>query len=387
VARVTVTDFRCYARQRLDCDPRPVVLSGPNGAGKTNLLEAISFLAPGRGLRHARLGDVARRDDGDISRRDGAGGPARAWGVAARISTALGDVDVGTGRDGSARPGGRERRQVRINGEAVKSQAALGQHFSAVWLTPGMDRLFVDGPSARRRFLDRLVFGADPAHAGRIAAFERALRERTRLLQGGFGAAPDANWLAVLEDTMAARGVAVAAARIEMTARLDAACAGRDGDFPAARLEVAGALEDWLRAGPALAAEDKCREHLEASRARDSKAGGAGTGPHRSDLVVRHRGRGVSAAECSTGEQKALLIAIVLAHAGLQAAERGAAPVLLLDEVAAHLDGARRQALFAEILALGSQAWMTGTDPELFAPLRGQAQFFGVDNARVTAQA
>ena len=214
VTRLTLTDFRCYARERMEADPRPVVLTGPNGAGKTNLLEAISFLVPGRGLRRARLADIARRDGGGT------------WGVAARLDGALGAVEVGTGREAAAPETTRERRAVRIDGEAAKGPAALGAVASAVWLTPRMDRLFSDGGGARRRFLDRLVFASDPAHAGRVSAYDHALRERARLLRCG-GA--DASWLAALEETMAEKGVAVAAARNDMApSRRRRDVAGRD---------------------------------------------------------------------------------------------------------------------------------------------------------------
>lgn len=368
VTRLTLTDFRCYARERLEADPRPVVLTGPNGAGKTNLLEAISFLVPGRGLRRARLADIARRDGGGT------------WGVAARLDGALGAVEVGTGREAAAPETPRERRAVRIDGEAAKGQAALGAVASAVWLTPRMDRLFSDGGGARRRFLDRLVFASDPAHAGRVSAYDHALRERARLLRGG-GA--DASWLTALEETMAEKGVAVAAARNDMAVRLDAISATAAGPFPGARARLVGAVEAWLAEMPALAVEDRLRETLAASRAGDAESGGAAVGPQRSDLDVVHTGKDVAARDCSTGEQKALLIALILAHARLLADERGTLPLLLLDEVVAHLDAERREALFERILELDVQAWLTGTDADLFASLGPRAQRFRVEDAAV----
>lgn len=346
-------------------DVRPVVLAGPNGAGKTNLLEAVSFLVPGRGLRSARLSEVGRRD-----------ASGRAWAVAARVRSWLGEADLGTGLDLGA--DGRERRVVRVDGETARSQTALAERFNAVWLTPQMDRLFVEGAGARRRFLDRLVFGFDPAHAGRVSAYEHALRERTRLLRDGIA---DARWLTALEETMATRGVAVTAARRDMCERLDAACAAAAGPFPAAQVALAGEVADWLAAGPALDAENRLRELLAAGRSED----GAVPGPHRDDLVVRLRDGGMPAEQCSTGQQKALLISLVLGNTRLMAAERGASPVLLLDEVAAHLDGARRAALFDEILMLGAQAWLTGTDAPVFDRLRGQAQFFRVADGVTSA--
>ena len=379
VARLTLTDFRCYGFQRVVTDPRPVVLTGANGAGKTNLLEAVSFLVPGRGLRRARLGEVARRE-GMRGEGDGDYAP-RPWAVAATVTTPGGTVDVGTGHEPGTAAGGRDRRLVRIDGQAEKSQAALAGHLTAVWLTPQMDRLFAEGASARRRFLDRLVFGFDPAHAGRVSAYEHAMRERARLLRDGRA---DGTWLAALEDTMATKGVAVAAARRELAGRLNGICASPPGPFPGAAVEAVGAVEEWLVEAPALAAEERLRDGLLAARERDGETGGAALGPHRSDMRVSHLAKGVAAAQCSTGEQKALLVAMVLANARLQAAERGSVPLLLLDEVAAHLDGRRREALFEEVWALGAQAWLTGTDSALFHSLGERAQFFHVEDATVT---
>jgi len=360
-----------------------VVLTGANGAGKTNILEALSFLVPGRGLRGARLGEVSRRQPG---------APAAAagnWAVASRIETPNGPVDVGTGRDGGdgGQPQKRERRAVHIDGQTARSQSALADVLSAQWLTPQMDRLFQEGPSARRRFLDRLVFGYDPAHAGRVQAYEHALRERARLLRHGqphSGRPADPEWLAALEDTMASKGVAVAAARLDMAARLDEMAAPGAAGFPGAAVAVIGDVEIWLAEGPALDAEDRLRRALTAARGQDAEQGSAAVGPHKSDLVVTHMGHGQDASLCSTGEQKALLIALILANARLQAASRGTLPVLLLDEIAAHLDSRRREALFGEILDLGVQAWMTGTDAGIFAPLGGAAQYLGVEEAIVT---
>lgn len=380
LAKVTLTDFRCYRYLRLEIDPRPVVLTGPNGAGKTNLLEAVSFLVPGRGLRNATIAEVARHEPDE-----GEDGSVRAWAVAATVMTPSGAVDLGTGREATAVAEGRERRVVRINGETARNQAALAEQMAAVWLTPRMDRLFTEGGSGRRRFVDRLVFGVDPAHAGRVSAYEQALRERARLLKatpGGRGADPA--WLSALEETMAARGIAIAAARKEMTAHLAAYCQQPVGPFPGALVGLEGEVETWLDEGPALAAEDRFKAALAQARRADAESGGAAIGPHRSDLVVYDAASGAPAGRCSTGQQKALLIAIVLASARMQAAERGSAPVLLMDEVAAHLDSGRREALFEELLAIGAQAWLAGTDAETFAPLKGRAQFLGVAEATVT---
>ena len=343
------------------------MLSGPNGAGKTNLLEAMSFLAPGRGLRNARLGDIDRRADAAEPVPSG-------WAVSATVASRHGAVRIGTGRDGNNGQGG-ERRTIRIDGEPVRNQSALAERLGVLWLTPQMDRLFIEGPESRRRFMDRLVLGVDPAHAARVGRYEQAMRERSRLLREGRA---DPAWLAALEELMATEGVAVAAARRDAIERLDRVCAAAPGAFPRARVGVVGAVENWLDEMPALAAEDRLRAALAASRSSDAAAGGAAVGPHRSDLVVTHADRNIAAETASTGEQKALLIAIVLAQARLQQRDRGAAPVLLLDEVAAHLDATRRAALFEAVAGLEGQAWMTGTDPGLFAPLRGAARFLSV---------
>jgi DNA replication and repair protein RecF len=374
VTRLALTDFRGYAAARLAADERPVVLTGANGAGKTNLLEAISFLAPGRGLRRARLAEIDRRVP---PARPGATAPG-AWAVAATIATPKGPVQVGTGRDAASDSG--ERRLVRIDGAPAKSQAALAEHMSLVWLTPQMDRLFVEGSAPRRRFLDRLVYGFDPAHAARVSGYDQAMRERARLLRDG---PADPAWLDALEGRMAEQGVAVAAARREVTARLDAVCREPRGPFPGAALALTGEVERWLEEQPALAAEEELKRRLKGARRLDAETGTTLVGPHRGDLAVRRAETGTAAAECSTGEQKALLVAVLLAQARLQASLRGAAPVMLLDEVTAHLDARRRAALFAEILGLGVQAWLTGTEPALFAELEGQGQFFGVADGTI----
>ncbi|MFN4281793.1 MAG: DNA replication/repair protein RecF [Alphaproteobacteria bacterium] len=399
VTRLALTDYRCYANLRLETDARSVVLVGPNGAGKTNLLEAISFLAPGRGLRNTRLAEVDRLG-GDRA------APSRgAWAVAATVATPDGELAVGTGRDPSAGFNGggagdedepefdrrAEKRLVRLDGQPAKGATALGEAMSVLWLTPAMDRLFVEGAAGRRRFLDRLVFGLDPAHAGRVNAYEKAMRERAKLLRGpreGRGPA-DPHWLAALEQSMAERAVAIAAARLETVAALNAAMAEGLGPFPTAELAMDGETERWLAGQPALACEERLMAALAAARGHDAETGGAGFGPHRSDLAVVHAQRRMPAHLCSTGEQKALLTGIVLANLRLQARRprfggRAAVPVLLLDEVAAHLDEAHRRALFAEIVALGAQAWMTGTDAALFAPMTESAQVFRVAAATVS---
>jgi DNA replication and repair protein RecF len=379
VTRIVLTNFRNYREARLGLDTGLVVVTGANGAGKTNLLEAVSLLAPGRGLRGARLGDIDRRGAGED-----AGGSG--WAVAATVSTRRGAIQIGTGRDCAAAGLRGERRIVRIDGDAARGQAALGEKLGLVWLTPAMDRLFVEGPGDRRRLLDRLVLGLDPEHAGRVAAYEQALRERSRLLRTAvsLNRPADPVWLAALEEVMAEKGIAVAAARRDTVHRLDEACAAATGPFPRARLALSGAVEGWLDALPALAAEERLKLALAAGRREDAFAGGAAAGPHRCDLVVTYAEKDIPAAAASTGEQKALLIAILLAHAGLQRAVRGEPPVLLLDEVAAHLDPARRAALFDVLTALESQVWLSGTDTAIFAALRPDARFLSVCDGHVS---
>jgi DNA replication and repair protein RecF len=366
IARLTLTDFRCYVQARIETGPGSVVLTGPNGAGKTNILEAVSLFSPGRGLRSARSADFQRIG----SRHDAV------WGVAATIRGPDGEVLAGTGREA-----GTERRGVQIDGKTGKSQAALAEAVSVVWLTPLMDRLFIEGAKARRRFLDRLIFGLDPAHAGRVTRHDTALRQRARLLaeQPGEGA-----WLDAVEAELAATGIALAAARVDMTARLARALAAATGPFPRPIVAADGPVEARLMREPALAVEDWLREALARNRESDGRLGETQLGAHRGDLAVTYAEKNVPAALASTGEQKAILVAIILAAARIAAAERGRTPVLLLDEVAAHLDEARRAALYREIHDLGAQAWMTGTDRSLFEFLGGDAQYLGVCDAQIT---
>lgn len=394
VVRLSLTDFRCYERLRIDADRRPAVLTGPNGAGKTNLLEALSFFAPGRGLRRARMADVTRRPPvGGLAEvqaplhtiQAGAQAGALRWAVAATLETGNGPVEIGTGFEASGESEDGGRRLVRIDGAPARSQSAMGELFAAVWLVPEMDRLFMEGASDRRRFLDRLVAAFDSAHTTRLNEYEQAMRERTRLLRddrSGLRAA-DGSWVAALEQRMAESGVALAAARRAFVQRLAAACALGIGPFPAAGVTLTGDVETWLDGASALQAEDRLRDALAASRAADREAGRALVGPHRADIEVVHLQKRLPAATCSTGEQKALIISIVLAHARLVALDRGAAPLLLMDEIAAHLDADRRAALFDEICALGAQAWMTGTDLSLFRAFGDRAQYFSVDSATV----
>ncbi len=375
VRQLRLTDFRNYRQLRLDCDLAPVVLVGANGAGKTNLLEALSFLVPGRGLRRARLDEVCRRT------RSEEPDPA-AWAVAATLDTPDGRLAIGTGLEPARSETSLPRRVVRIDGRPASSQTALGLHVAAVWLTPQLDRLFLDGASERRRFVDRLVTALHPEHAGDVAAYENALRQRARLLGEGNR---DPHWFTALEDTMARHGVALAANRADTVQRLDAAARLGIGPFPRAALAMAGEIDGWIAAMAAIDAEDRLRATLAQNRLRDAEAGTTSCGPHRSDLAVRHLDLDLPAAEGSTGQQKALLVSIALAHARLVALSRGRPPLLLLDEIAAHLDAERRAALFDEVLALGVQSWMTGTDADLFRPLAGRAQVLRVVDGSIAA--
>jgi DNA replication and repair protein RecF len=378
VRQLRLTDFRNYRQLRLDCDRGPVVLVGDNGAGKTNLLEALSFLAPGRGLRRARLDEVGRK-----ARHEEA---APSWAVAATLDTPDGRLAIGTGIEPARSDGGLPRRVVRIDGRPAASQTALGYHVAAVWLTPQLDRLFLDGASERRRFLDRLVTALHPEHAGDVAAYENAQRQRARLLgEGRQGGNRDPHWFAALEDTMARHGVALATNRADTVQRLDAAARLGVGPFPRAALAMAGEIDGWIAAMAAIDAEDRLRAELAAARLRDAESGTTSVGPHRSDLAVRSLDLDMPAAEGSTGQQKAILVSIALAHARLVALSRGKPPLLLLDEIAAHLDGERRAALFDEVVALGVQSWMTGTDADLFKPLAGRAQILRVTGGSIAA--
>lgn len=372
IERLTVSEFRCYGAAVLTAEGRSVVLSGPNGAGKTNLLEAVSFLAPGRGLRRAPLAEVGRR-------RADATEPTR-WAVSARLMTETGVVPVGTGLDPSAPPG-TLRRVVRVDGRPAPSQTALAELATIQWLTPQMDRLFADGSSGRRRFFDRMVYGYHKGHSAALTAYEQAMRERTRLLRDGRG---DDRWLAALEDAMATHGVSISAARLATVERLVRAVRVRsESAFPQADIALSGTVEAWLADKPAAEVEDALRALLRERRPIDAAAGAATEGPHRADLVVHHAAKGMPAAQCSTGEQKALLIGLILANGRLTASERGSPPIFLLDEVAAHLDANRRRALFDELAALGSQAWLSGTDRGLFEGMAAETLYVTVEDGQL----
>jgi DNA replication and repair protein RecF len=373
VNRLTLTNFRCYEQQRLEVDGRPVVLTGPNGAGKTNLLEALSFLVPGRGLRRAKLSEIGRRTS------EGAMLAAQ-WAVAAKLRVGDNEMEIGTGCEMIETSGngsrGRDKRVIKIDGTIMKSQAELGRYTSAQWLTPQMDRLFLEGASGRRRFIDQLIYGLDPEHAGPVAAYDHSVRSRNKLLRDG---KLDPEWLDSIEDSIARHGVAISVRRLEAVQRLQEVCRASNGAFPGAIIGMMGQIEDWLGEGPALAVEDRLRGALQTSRQSDAQSGATSVGPHRSDFAVRHGDTGMEAEICSTGEQKALLIGIVLATAKLQTEERGYTPLLLLDEIAAHLDELRRASLFELIIEMGAQAWITGTEDEIFAPLGETVQHFAIE--------
>ncbi len=365
IRRLTLTNFRSYHAAQIELGPAgPVVLTGANGAGKTNLIEAISLLAPGRGLRRATMEELA------FSEGDGA------WAVSAEIEGMLGLATLGTGIDPPAGEDSAPSRKCRIDREGVSSAAAFADHLRVVWLTPAMDPLFNGPASERRRFLDRLVLAVDAQHSGRVAALERSLRSRNRLLED---ARSDSHWLDAVEHETAEIAVAVAAARAETVARLSAAlAAARDEGFPRAEIALGGWMERLMPDHSAIEIEDRYRALLKDARARDAAAGRTLDGPHLSDLAVTHAGKGIPASNASTGEQKALLIRLVLAHAGLIKDMTGFAPLMLLDEIVAHLDPARRAALYDALSNLGAQVWMTGADPAAFGDIVGRAQVFEV---------
>jgi DNA replication and repair protein RecF len=376
VRRLTLVNFRNYHAANIAIENDLVILVGPNGAGKTNLLEALSFFSPGRGLRRATLEEVA------LNEADGEG--PGSWAVSAEIEGALGLVTLGTGIDTSFGEQTTAVRQCRIDREPVASATAFADHLRVVWLVPAMDGLLSGPASERRRFLDRLVLTVDAQHGSRVNALERALRSRNRLLESPV---PDTHWLDATEHEVAELAVAVAAARAETVGRLAGALAARrdiNAPFPSAVVGLDGWMEAMVPNHPATEIEDRYRAVLRENRARDAAAGRTLDGPHLTDLTVIYEPKGIAAGNASTGEQKALLIGLVLAHAGLVSEMTGLAPILLLDEVVAHLDPGRRSALFDALDRLGAQTFMTGADPAAFAAIAARAQIFTVEPGKVT---
>ena len=370
VRRLVLADFRSYAALDAALDGSMIVLTGDNGAGKTNVLEAVSLLSLGRGLRRADLADCARLH--------GTGG----WAVSAEIIDGDHQVQLGTGIEppcnGEAPP-----RRYRIDRAPVGSARAFADHIRVVWLTPAMDGLFAGPPGERRRFLDRLVLAVDSGHGARVNGLERALRNRNRQLAEP---SPDRVWLDATEREVAELGVAVIAARHETIARLGALVAAQRDDaspFPWAQMALSGELEEQIASQPAPVVEQRYRQLLRDGRRRDAAAGRTLVGPHTCDFVVHHGPKQAPAALSSTGEQKALLTGLVVAHARLVAELSGIAPIMLMDEIAAHFDAARRERLFADLAGLGGQVWLTGADHQAFASLAGRASLLAVRDGQV----
>ncbi len=386
VMRLTLTDFRNYAHLRINAHLGPIVITGENGSGKTNILEAISFLTPGRGLRGARLADIKRISPALVTDEYL---PTEitntSWAVSALVQKGDDEVEIGTAVERSLRENLDEARSfdkriVKIDGQKVTSQAELGRYISAIWITPQMDRLFRGGSQPRRSFLDRLVYAFDMEHAKRTANFEHLYKEWYQLLKNGQN---DDHWLMSLEENMAGLGVAIAAARREQIAKLNTFIEHEPDDvFPNVRLELEGTIEKLLDKLPAIEVEDYYQALLKKQR-RNIMYNDNIDGVNRTDFKVYYRRKGMPAELCSTGEQKSLLISIILAQTKCQTLDKGFAPVLLLDEVVAHLDEIKREALLEKIRELGLQAWITSTDPQLFDSLKNEALFLEIKNNQV----
>lgn len=364
IEKLSLSHFRCYETFSLTIPSQAVVLTGPNGAGKTNLLEAISFLIPGRGLRRARLADVSQQ------------GQEQPWALFAQLKDNQQDIQIGTGIDPDFPES--EKRTLRVNGDKVKNHSVLTEWVSIVWLTPQMDRLFLEGPQGRRRFLDRIVYGFDPTHAQRLNRYEKVLRERALLLRQG---RTDPYWLGGLEENLINDGIAITVARREVVGQLREVLASQDPMFPRAEISLDGDVERLIEQHTILECEDKLRELMAVSREQDRLTGRTAIGPHRTDMLVTYPEKNQQAALCSTGEQKALLLSIVMASAYLLSIRTDTIPLLLLDEVVAHLDESRRTGLFDAILKLNIQTWLTGTDVSLFKELQGKACFLRLKEA------
>lgn len=366
VQTLSLSNFRNYSYARMQVDAGPVVILGANGAGKTNILEAISLLTPGRGLRRSKIPDMDNVNNN------------APWAISAEISGITSEAHIGTGRDNEKEPG-TDKRIVKIDGKIARTQTELGKIFSVLWLTPQMDNLFIEGNSERRKFIDRLVFSFDSDHATRINAYEQVMRERNRLLQMERS---DPHWLGALEQKMAEHGIAITVARNNTIEHLNNAMLLAGHGFPKAHITLLGAIEDILAQGSALAAEEHFRELLRNSRKQDASIGRCLSGVHRTQIEVLHTAKNMPAELCSTGEQKALLISVILAQARAGSLWHGSIPALLLDEVATHLDITRRNALFAELADIGAQSWLTGTDRNVFDGV--DAQFFTVNNGDIS---
>ncbi|MBV9653082.1 MAG: DNA replication/repair protein RecF [Acetobacteraceae bacterium] len=368
LTRLSLTQFRNYEALTWRPSARIFVLHGPNGSGKTNLLEALSLLVPGRGLRGARHAELARYGPGTTG----------AWAVAAQFDTPDGPLAIGTGTP----PGATDRRAFLLDGKPPRSQAEILSRLAALWLTPGMDRLFLEAAASRRRFLDRLVWALQPGHTRELAAHDQAVAQRNRLLADG---RDEPAWLDGLEDAIARHAVAVTAARLAAASALtDALADGAASPFPAARIGLVCPVADRLRVSPALAVEDWLRTALAASRGEDRRTGGTGYGAHRADMALADAATGTPAARASTGQQKALLVSVILGHATLVTALRGIGPLLLLDEPLVHLDRERRAALLAALIRLPCTALLTGVDAEVFAPLGDRAEWLRTGGGQLT---
>jgi DNA replication and repair protein RecF len=367
LSKLLLNNFRNYSSLSLTVNPSPVVITGPNGSGKTNILEAISFLSPGKGLRKIALQEADKISENGRNY----------WSISATIKHGYEELQIGTGRDQLSKT---NKRIVRVDGDNLRSNAELASFFSVMWLTPQMDGIFIGSSSERRKFLDRLVYNFDPEHASRVYSYEYTMRERAKLLQNK----GDASWLSVLENKLAERAVSIAAARIDTVETIKTAIIQSNTLFPKAQIAVDGFVESLLAENSALAAEELIRKNLFDNRGYDYATGRTRVGTHRSDFVVTHIEKNMPAASCSTGEQKALLLSIILAEARAKAAWKNSVPVLLLDEVVAHLDEARRASLFNELIEMNTQVWLTGTDLSLFENLQGRAQFLYVEAGEVT---
>lgn len=372
VVSLNLTRFRSYPSLRFSCDERPVIITGDNGAGKTNILEAVSLLMPGRGLRKATLDRI------DYIGPDIEGVMNVPWAVSAKINSYDGEYQVGIGRD-TTKELGRSKKVMKIDGEVVPGNR-LAELCTVIWLTPQMDGVFIDGTSSRRKLLDRLVFHFDPTHATRLNAYDYAMRERAKLLQQSF----DPFWVKSLEKKMAESAIAIAAARIDTINMIQQTILQASSAFPKARLAVKGWVEEQLQAGlAALQLEEMLCDKWEETRYKDRDSGRTNVGTHRSDFEVFHMEKQMIAEYCSTGEQKALLLSIVLSEVRARAAWSNSIPIVLLDEVVAHLDHVRREALFEEVISIGAQAWLTGTDLTIFEPMLDYAQQFVVQDGGI----